>query len=175
LELPVILETAVQQVRQFLQVDRLIIYQFKIPAPSCLLDPTLDEPLSAAMPNLDGITYESRSSDSIPSVLHWMEAYSDVTLQHFEQRHRNGLTWATEPEDSNRSPIAALLKLAEDAPIRAELATPILVQGQLGGLLIAHQCWQPRQWQEQEKTLLRRIAEHLEIAIYQAKLYAELQ
>ncbi len=180
LELPVILETAVEQVRQFLQVDRLIIYQFKVPAPSCLLDPSLDESLGAAIPNLDGITYESRSSDSIPSVLHWMESDSNVTLRHFEQRHRDGLTWATSAphnldKNQSNSTIAALLKLAQDAPIRAELATSIVVQNQLWGLLIAHQCWQPRQWQEREKTLLRRIAEHLEIAIYQAKIYAELQ
>ncbi len=65
LELPVILETAVHQVRQFLQVDRLIIYQFNIPAPSCWVDSTPDAPFlwETTVPNLNGIIYESRETE----------------------------------------------------------------------------------------------------------------
>ncbi len=65
LELPVILETAVRQVRQFLQVDWLIIYQFNIPAPSGWVDLAPDVPFlwQKTVPNLDGIIYESRDSD----------------------------------------------------------------------------------------------------------------
>ncbi|HEY9300752.1 MAG TPA: ATP-binding protein, partial [Phormidium sp.] len=43
------------------------------------------------------------------------------------------------------------------------------------GLLIAHQCFEPREWQDKEKNFLTYIAEHLAIAIYQAQLYAEVQ
>jgi len=65
LELPEILETAVHQVRQFLQVDRLIIYQFNIPAPSSWVDLAPDGSLSwqKTAHNLDGIIYESRKDD----------------------------------------------------------------------------------------------------------------
>ena len=62
LKLPVILETTVTEVRQFLQVDRLVIYQF------------VDTSFVAINPpkgrnNYGQITYESRLSDNIPTVL----------------------------------------------------------------------------------------------------------
>ncbi len=65
LELPVILETAVHQVRQFLQVDRLIIYQFNAPVPSSWVALAPDGSLlwKKTEPNLEGITYESREND----------------------------------------------------------------------------------------------------------------
>lgn len=171
LELPVILETAVHQVRQFLQVDRLIIYQFDISAPSCLLDDTQDE-LPQATPYLNGITYESRRQEDIPSVLHLVEDYSATCIEGIRDLNRNKLRWAI--DDCATVSISTLpLPLAMMA--RADLVTPIVVQDHVWGLLIAHQCFEPRQWQESEKNFLQRIAEHLAIAIYQAKLYAELQ
>lgn len=140
LELPVILETAVHQVRQFLQVDRLIIYQFNIPTLSCWVDLTPDAPFlwQKTVPNLDGIIYESREHDCA----------SHSTSAHFLHR------------SSHQE--------------QAELVTPIMVRDELWGLLIVHQYAEPRHWQESEKALLKRIVERLAIAIYQAKLYAQL-
>ncbi|MGL5510266.1 MAG: GAF domain-containing sensor histidine kinase, partial [Microcoleaceae cyanobacterium] len=58
--------------------------------------------------------------------------------------------------------------------MRAKLVVPMVVQEQLWGLLIAHQC-EKRAWLEQEKNFLRQVAEHLAIAIYQNQLYSQLQ
>lgn len=172
LNLPVILETAVHQVREFLQADRLIIYQFNFPAPSCALD-SLTSPIAEdVIPKLDGITYESRSSDAIASILNVMSEYSAASLQRLQKTQHESNTWSTNGHKS--STVASLLKQAS-LEIQAELVTPIVVQNELWGLLIVHQCQQPRQWHDREKVLLRRIAEHLAIAIYQAKLYSELE
>jgi two-component system sensor histidine kinase/response regulator len=59
--------------------------------------------------------------------------------------------------------------------VRAELIAPIVVQEKLWGLLIAHECFTPRLWLNREKTFMQHIAEHLAIAIRQARLYAQLQ
>ncbi len=175
LNLPFILETAVHQVRDFLQADRLIIYQFNFPAPSCAINIQADtsaiEP--STPPNLDGITYESRSSDIVPSILHVMNEYSAASLQRLQQKRHESVTWTT--RKSNPSTVASLLKQPSAVNIQAELVTPIVVQDELWGLLIVHQCEYSRQWHDREKILLQRIAEHLAIAIYQAKLYSELQ
>jgi signal transduction histidine kinase len=171
LNLPVILETAVHQVREFLEADRVILYQFNFPAPSCLLEgevPALDP----ATPNLDGITYEARSSDAIPSILNLMSEYSATSLKRL-QAHRQ--TLSDHQKLNSRSTVASLLNQPTEIPIRAELVTPIVVQDELWGLLIVHQCQSVRQWHDREKILLQRIAEHLAIAIYQSKLYSELQ
>lgn len=180
LELPAILETAVQHVRHFLQVDRLIIYQFNIPAPSCQLEPQHNINNHSffsqeTTPSLDVITYESRRNDAIPSVLHLGEERSTADPRWLHQHHQDNVAWAINDCKLNSSTIASLLKLPQTASIRAELVTPIVVQGELWGLLIAQQCFVPRYWHDREKLLLRRIAGHLAIAIYQAKLYAELQ
>lgn len=172
LNLPLILETAVHQVRDFLQADRLIIYQFNFPAPSCSLEGNTIT-ISDATPSLDGITYESRSSEVVPSILNVMNEYSAASLQRLQKEHHEAVTWTT--QRSNLSTVASLLKQPSAVEIQAELVTPIVVQDELWGLLIVHQCQHPRQWTNREKILLQRIAEHLAIAIYQAKLYSELQ
>jgi two-component system sensor histidine kinase/response regulator len=180
LELPVILETAVHQVRKFLRADRLIIYQFNIVPPSCLLDSESSEvsnllPPQTMIPCLDGITYESRSSDAIPSVLNLIEECRIVEVQRLQPLHQQSTIWTIDDCQITPSIVSDLLNLPQEVLVRAELVTPIIVQDMLWGLLIVHQCFEPRQWQEREKQLLQRIASHLSIAIYQAKLYAELQ
>lgn len=174
LNLPVILETAVHQVREFLEADRVIIYQFNFPAPSCLIDGEIF-PADLTVPTLDGITYESRSSDRIPSILNLMSEYSAASLKHLQKRHSDSVTWAANSTKFKSSTVASLLNQPAAISIQAELVTPIMVQDELWGLLIVHQCQHSRQWQEREKILLQRIAEHLAIAIYQSKLYSELQ
>ncbi|MER3475411.1 MAG: hybrid sensor histidine kinase/response regulator, partial [Leptolyngbya sp. ERB_1_2] len=176
LNLPVILETAVHQVRDFLKADRLIIYQFNFPAPSCVIDTITPSIVGAITPNLDGITYESRSSEAIPSILNVMNEYSAASLRLLQKKQHESTTWTPNGQKSSESStVASLLKLSPAIDIKAELVTPIVVQDELWGLLIVHQCEQPRQWNDREKILLQRIAEHLAIAIYQAKLYSELQ
>ncbi|MBD1824367.1 GAF domain-containing protein [Cyanobacteria bacterium FACHB-DQ100] len=172
LNLPVILETAVHRVRDFLQADRVIIYQFNFPAPSCAIDPMTSSIADGMIQKLDGITYESRSNDAIASILHVMSEYSAASLQRLQKTQHESITWTVNGRKS--STVASLLDQFS-LDMQAELVTPIVVQDELWGLLIVHQCQQPRQWNDREKVLLQRIAEHLAIAIYQAKLYSELE
>ncbi|RMF63693.1 MAG: GAF domain-containing protein, partial [Cyanobacteria bacterium J069] len=55
--------------------------------------------------------------------------------------------------------------------VAANLVVPILVQQQLWGLLIVHQCCRPRQWQEWERDLLLQLGNQVGIAIQQSELY----
>jgi methyl-accepting chemotaxis protein len=50
------------------------------------------------------------------------------------------------------------LKQLESLQVKANLVAPVLIQGKLVGLLIAHQCSAPRTWQEAEMDLLSQIA-----------------
>ncbi|MBD2112335.1 MULTISPECIES: PAS domain S-box protein [Cyanophyceae] len=68
--------------------------------------------------------------------------------------------------------------------VRANLVVPILrseagpdgdhQNTDLWGLLIAHQCAAPRQWQPAEKALLKRIASQTSVAIQQSELYGQV-
>ncbi|MFB2980346.1 ATP-binding protein [Microseira sp. BLCC-F43] len=171
LELPAILETALEQVRSFLQADRLVIYQFQ---PEVKIQNN-DE----SMIPCEGwgrVTYEARVSDAIVSVLYSGEdkrCFVDVPNR--REKYRQGFTLAVEDVESTYVFSECMLEFMGRIQVRAKLVVPIVVQDQLWGLLIAHQCFEPRQWQESEKTFLRHIAEHLAIAIHQAELYAQVQ
>lgn len=193
LELPVILETAVEQVRNFLQVDRLLIYQFDefnrsdaaTPTDSLLVSNGTN--LSTVVPSAQlsmlnvtvrwgCVTYEAKASDSISSVLNLIEK-EDCSLRvpNCREKCRQGMTLAIDDVETAYESGSCFLELLQRTQVRALLAAPIVVQGKLWGLLIAHQCSKPRHWQESEKTFLKQIAEHLTVAIYQAQLYAQLQ
>jgi two-component system, sensor histidine kinase and response regulator len=168
LELPQILATAVDRVREFLQVDRLLIHQFDIPA--------IGRVEIAATPAtlVDGVTYESCSHGAIPSVLnqlgdHWAKASRQLL-----EKYQSGLMVSQTTLDGMPE-WAAVLQFPAQAQVRSALTVPILVQGELWGLLIAHQCDYERDWDQANRRCLRQIVDHLSIAIDQAKLFAQLQ
>ncbi|MBW4576048.1 MAG: response regulator [Aphanothece sp. CMT-3BRIN-NPC111] len=189
LELPVILETTVEQVRHFLSVDRLVIYQFDVRTAqkarshdSGEVQPTLplgSSPTTYKLQDSQGegrVTYESRASDTIPPVLNLTEEkHCFVYVPNLWEKYRQGFTQAVEDIETAYVFSPCFIKLMRRTQVRAKLVVPIVVQEELWGLLIAHQCYEPRQWQESEKIFLRHIAEHLAIAIYQAELYAQVQ
>ncbi|MEG4346359.1 ATP-binding protein [Microcoleus sp. A003_D6] len=186
LELPVILSKAVSRVREFLEVDRLLIYQFeKVPAPH---KGELAKEIPAAVSGsgeikensdsylyLGRVTYEALASDAISSLLNFSEdaqCFIDGVID--REKYRKGLTLCVADVEKTYSSQPCFLELMRRAKVRAKLLVPIVVQDELWGLLIAHQC-SVCEWEESKKTFLRQIAEHLAIAIYQAELYAEVQ
>lgn len=186
LELPTILSKAVDRVREFLDVDRLVIYQFeKVPI---LDNGEFSKEISVAVSQsgefketsgsytyLGRVTYEALANDTISSVLNFgdgVQCLPHGVIQ--REKYRKGLTFAVADVEKTYSSQTCFLELMRRAKVRAKLVVPIVVQAELWGLLIAHQCtcWE---WEESKKTFLRQIAEHLAIAIYQAELYAEVQ
>ncbi|MEG4044406.1 PAS domain S-box protein [Microcoleus sp. Pol17_C1] len=59
--------------------------------------------------------------------------------------------------------------------VRANLVVPILEGEELWGLLIAHQCAEPREWQPSEIELMRQLATQAGIAIQKADLFDRVQ
>ncbi|MBN3923174.1 GAF domain-containing protein [Nostoc sp. NMS4] len=57
--------------------------------------------------------------------------------------------------------------------VQANLIVPINIGMQLWGLLIAHECEAPRNWQDIEIDLLQQLADQAAIAIQQAQLYEQ--
>ncbi|WP_339381820.1 GAF domain-containing sensor histidine kinase [Dendronalium phyllosphericum] len=59
--------------------------------------------------------------------------------------------------------------------VRANLIVPLLREKELWGLICIHQCSEPRHWKESEIEFIRQIANHLTVAIQQAKHLHEVQ
>lgn len=90
-------------------------------------------------------------------------------VEDYLDKYRHGRVSAvTDIEDGGIEPcyVGFLKKLN----VRSNLIVPILLKNQLWGLLIAHQCTQPREWTSWETELLRQLADQIGIALAQAQL-----
>ncbi|HEY9698860.1 MAG TPA: GAF domain-containing protein [Trichocoleus sp.] len=148
-----ILTTTAAEVRHFLAVDRVVIFQFypdwsgKIVVesvrPGCppLLDQVIDDPCFG-----NG----------------WHELY---------RQGRIGIV-----EDAETDNIQSCYReLLTSITVRANLIVPILQDDRLWGLLGAHSCETPRHWQDSEISLLSQIAAQVGIAIQQSELYQQVR
>ncbi|HEY9836291.1 MAG TPA: histidine kinase dimerization/phospho-acceptor domain-containing protein, partial [Vampirovibrionales bacterium] len=209
LELPTILSTAVEQVRRFLRVDRLAIFQFNPqnsaptleagngkPSPETLGETfhlwdeiqSISDDLESGDTDflyeqfplqreseLGAITYESRASDEIPSLLRVQhEGGSFLPGAEFRDQYHKGFIQAIADVSLAYTLSPSCLQMLRDHQIQAQLIVPIVVQENLWGLLIAHQCFETRFWLPSEQNFLKHIAEHLALAIHQAELYAQV-
>ena len=171
LELPVILQTAVHKIQECLSVDRLLIYQFDAP-----VSPPKSKRANATFTVRRGnIAYESCSGEAIapltPAKHQW--ATSATAYQAYCKGERIATSAAVASAlDLLDGPVELL---HQDYAVRAQFVTPLLVQNQLWGLLIAHHCGQPHAWKPREVEFLEQVTEHLAIAIHQAQLYQQLQ
>jgi two-component system sensor histidine kinase/response regulator len=179
LDLSVILETTVAEVREFLQADRLLIYQFDLVKTERL---QLQESaalvgvgVGSAIEQIGYITYESRANEALSSVLHYTENFCFNQSPHCHARYLAGETLIIDDVDATYSQIPCLRAFLEQAQVKSKVVSPILVGQKLWGLLIVHQCDRQRHWEDWEIEFLGHIAEHLAIAINQAQLYYQLQ
>ncbi|MDF5707342.1 MAG: GAF domain-containing sensor histidine kinase [Nostoc sp. S4] len=223
LDLPVIMATAITQVREFLELDRLVIYKFegsKVKTQQHQFDTiafndtalattegilassikpeisirgnlssdfSLDNSnsslcLSANSQSLSEeyqkyrgyVVYEARAKDGIISVLNYSEKNCFFPTSTCWEKYRQGFTLAVDDVEKTYALEECLLNFLRECQVRAKLAAPIIFEEKLWGLLIAHQCENPRQWTDSEKNLLSSIAEQLAIAIHQAELMQTL-
>lgn len=165
LELPTILKNAVDKVQEYLQLDRLIIYQF-------------EERYSSApeiLHRIGRVAYEAKLDETIVSVLNFQEprgCFDDFRHWH---HYSTGQSQAISDVRSHYSQHECFAQQMDNFQVRAKLVVPIIVGGELWGLLIAHDCHGCYEWQPWQSQLLQRVAGHMEIAIYQSEIYSQLQ
>jgi GAF domain-containing protein len=153
LDLSQILNTTVAEVRRFLQVDRVVIYRF--------------------LPNWDGqIVAESVSGleYALGDRLSRDHSFGESMLYHYRQGR---IHWINDV--SQGEPESCYTKLLAELDVQAVLVIPILVKQELWGLLAAHHCTGPRQWQEFNWLLLQQLSTQLAIGIHQAELYQQIR
>lgn len=171
--LAVLISNTIESVRKFLDLDRLAVYQFDNANQSL-------ETCSISISPHDCMTYEARGSDRVPSMLS-QKALAERAIEQWaffreaRDRYNRGesLIFNDITRDKKLSPNER--QQLQQVGVRAQVAVPIHVRDRLWGLLIAHQCRRPRNWQPREREFLEHIAERLSVAIYQAYLYAEVQ
>lgn len=152
LNLDEVLNTAVEEVRQFLACDRVIIYRFNPDWSGTLVV----ESVGAGWTPVLGMNIQDNCFKTTKT-----HQYQQGRVQAIEDIHNAGLT-------------PCHIELLERFQVRANLVVPILQGDKLWGLLIAHHCSRTRQWQESEVELLRQLSLQLSVAIQQAALFEQL-
>lgn len=154
LKIDEVLNTAVMQVRQILQSERVIIYKFQPGWSGSVVKESVSNPELSIL----GQTIEDNCFDNT-----LVDLYRKGRIRVINDIEKNvNLT------QCHRDFLAHL-------QIRSNLIIPIIEDENLWGLLIAHQCHEPREWTLAECELMNQIAIHLGIAIHQATLFEELQ
>lgn len=148
LDIAEILETAVTEIQALLKADRVLVYRFQ--------------------PDGSGIISNEKTQPGIPSLLG--EVIEDPCFQEkYAQLYSQGrVRVVSDVESEGLEP--CYLELLQKMQVRANLVVPLFLEQQLWGLLLAHQCSGPRQWQPFEMELLSQLANQIGIALTQAAL-----
>lgn len=148
-----ILTKTVEEVRRFLDTDRVIIFRFDVNW-------------------IGSVVAESVGSGWTPILS--TSIYDPCFAQSYIEPFRQGCV--TAKTDIHTVEIDRChMELLAKFQVRANLVVPILQEENLWGLLIAHHCVSPRQWQPLEIDLLKQLAMQLGIAVQQAMLVEQLQ
>ncbi|MEG4623686.1 PAS domain S-box protein [Microcoleus sp. w1-18aA5] len=165
LDLQDILNTTVAEVREFLVTDRVLIFRFR---PDWNGDVVVESVAEGWMP-LKGM-----GIDDCCFANTYIGQYLKGRIRAIEDIHASNLS-------------ECHLKFLETCQVKANLVVPIVQQGiepregngscqvpKLWGLLIAHHCSAPRQWQQFDVDLLSQLGTQVAIAIEQSLLYQQL-
>jgi len=152
LDLNEIMNTTVEEVRHFLQADRVLISY-----------------MDAAM---HGKVVAESVADSFPSCWDLAVENDDYLQELIALFEHTDVQVIDDTRLIETSPERA--DYLYRFQVKAALAVAIVVDEQMYGLLVAHQCTNPRHWQPVEVDLLRRLATQVAIAINQGRLYQQL-
>lgn len=151
-ELQIILNQTVKEIRQFLESDRVIIYRFQV--------------------DLSGIIIAESTIVGGTSLLGTSIKDTCFSEKYIERYKRGGIQVVEDIYAAGLHPCQ--IDLLASLQVKANVVVPILLKQDLWGLLIVHHCRSPRQWQQTEIDLLKQIATQLGIAVQQTELQQEI-
>jgi signal transduction histidine kinase len=153
LNLDQILSITVKEAQELLRIDRVVIYQFQEDWSGTFVVEAINAPVLSILGKT--INDSCFNQDYVRKYQNRsISSINDVDLADLSPCHKD---------------------LLQCFQVKANIVVPISFGETLWGLLIAHQCFAPRQWEEFEIDLLRQLANHVAIAIQQVKLFDRVQ
>ncbi len=156
LDLEIVLETAVQKIRELLEVDRVGIFKFHA-------DLQFDEGKFIAESVTAGVDPISGSTIQIP-------CFGEKLAWYYQRGSINAIA------DIYTAPIPDCeVQFFARYQVRATLIVPLIDGSVLWGLICIQECTAPRRWLDSEIESIEQISEQIGIAIQQATLYEKVQ
>ena len=148
LNLEDIMQTGVDEIREFLGVDRVLLYRFS-------------EDYKSGV-----ITAESVGSGWIRAL---GQTIHDPLVEGSIERYKNGRVWSTaDVAKANLSHCHC--EILDRFQVKANVVAPIKINGELVGLICAHQCSHPREWQLSDLDFFVQLSTQINYALDQADL-----
>ena len=147
-----ILQTAVQEARQIIAADRVVVYSLDKESQGQIIAESVD----ARYPQAKGAIIDDPCMSA-----HYLEKYQNGRIQAFD-----------DIEQANLSPCH--LAQLEPFAVKANLVAPILTREKIIGLLIAHHCAAPHAWQQSEIHVVVQIAQQIGLVIDNSNLLNEV-
>ncbi len=153
LNLDDILQTAVREVRKIMHTERVVIYRFNSDLSGTVVAESVVPGWREALKEtIDDPCFKEQH----------IKNYKSGRVRGINDIYHAGLT-------------ECHIKTLEKFEVKANLVAPILKDQQLLGLLIAHHCSEPRNWQESEINLFTQLAAQIGFALDQANLLEEVE
>ncbi|HEY9829525.1 MAG TPA: methyl-accepting chemotaxis protein [Stenomitos sp.] len=133
----------IEETRQILNVDRVLIYRFNPDFSGYITAESVAAGFPRALSNKAESFYLSELRD-VTNSEDWVIAIDNIAQANLQADH---------------------LQLLERWRVKAKLEVPILHEGQPYGMLIAHQCKTPYEWQESEVNFLKQLAAQMGLSL----------
>src|SRR5579883_1509136 len=148
-----VLKTTVEEMRKALKADRVGVFRFN--------------------PNWDGTFVAESVASGVPKVLWTTIADPCFTAKYVEQYRKGRIRvinniYQAELNDCH-------IGLLERFAVKSNMVAPIFKNDQLFGLLIAHQCSEPRDWQQPEINLFTNISTQIGFVLNYTKLLERVE
>lgn len=148
-----ILDTSVEEVRRVLDCDRVVIYGLNEKS----YGEVIAESVALGWTKVNGIVIDDPCFE-----VKYLEQYQNGRVRAIDNIHEAKLT------DCYRQQL-------EELEVKANLVTPILNEGKIFGLLVAHQCSHPREWKQYEIRWSTQISTQIGFALDNAQLLRQLE
>jgi PAS domain S-box-containing protein len=154
LDLQEILNTTVVELRQLLQIDRVVIYRFEPDWSGYVIV----ESVAAGWTSMLG----RKLYDPCLATEQCITPYAQGRISSIADIHTAGLA-------------DCYVELLDQFQVQANLVIPILQSSSLWGLLVAQHCSAPRPWLPWEIDVLREFSAQLSVSLQQSQLYQQTQ
>ena len=148
-----ILKTTVQQIHPILKCDRILVYALNHDSYGKIVA----EAVSPGWTKAEGKVIQDPCFAA-----RYLEKYRDGRFRAWNNIYESGMS-------------DCYIEQLEQLQVKANLVVPIIKEQKLFGLLVAHQCSNPRQWEQSEILWLTQIATQVGFALDNAQLLADAQ
>jgi methyl-accepting chemotaxis protein PixJ len=148
-----ILEVSVEEVRRVLNCDRVVVYSMNQDNYGTIVA----ESVAPGWTRAQGRVIKDPCFEA-----KYLDMYRNGRVRAWSNIYESGMT-------------RCYIEQLEELEVKANLVTPIINEGKLFGLLVAHQCSDTRQWQQPEIRWVAQIATQVGFALDNAKLLEQLE